>query len=71
MKTKPNRFFIYCYAFAVASVGEVKFTLELARESEDRNEKLFHLLFNMIQFTLSTVLYLSINLFKESLACSI
>lgn len=33
-----------------------------------RNEiKSFYLLLNMLQFTLSTVLYLSINLFKESL----
>lgn len=36
--------------------------------ARDRREKFsFYLLFNMIQFTLSTVLYLSINLFKESL----
>lgn len=54
----------------VVPSDEMKFTLELVAKPlwwEKSPEIKFYLLLNMIQFTLSTVLYLSINLLKESL----
>lgn len=61
---------LFYLSFCVArSPNEMKFTLELVASAATRNrqKEKFYLLLNMIQFTLSTVLYLSINLFKESL----